>query len=320
MSDRTLEAIIKAVDQASPTFRTVADGAQKMGVAVETAGTVGATGLKQTEAASSRLRTAFEGMRGAGGSLAVVLSSVGELTGEVSRSAAEAGASEERLKTAVADTGASYEDYARQIEDAIAKGHDLAFSHEAVESALSNLVTITKDTGLALKDLSVAEDVARARGIDLGTAALAIGRAQEGNAAALTRLGFVVDHTATATQQLAAVQQQAAGQAEAFASTSQGAISRMGDSLHMLGVEIGGALGQFQPFLAMLPGLTAGGTLVARAFGELAEVFLKEGTEAEAAAVAEGELAVATEAAGVAAEETAVSVGILDVALGPVGL
>ena len=121
------------------------------------------------------------------------------------------------------------------------------FTGDELRSSLSALVTVTKDTKQAQTDQSAAEDLARARGIDLASATNIVIKAQEGNVGALKKLGIIVpavtknvddlkashqkftpeqlkaaqaaDKQATATAALAAIQKAAQGQAEAYAGT-----------------------------------------------------------------------------------------------------
>jgi hypothetical protein len=109
---------------------------------------------------------------------------------------------------------------------------------------------VTKDKTQATKDASEAEDLARARGVDLATATGILIKAQEGNVGALKKLGIEVpsvttavdalkaahikatpeqlaaakaaDKQATAVAALAAIHKAAAGQASAYAGTMAG--------------------------------------------------------------------------------------------------
>lgn len=96
------------------------------------------------------------------------------------------------------NAGASNQLYGQSIEGLLEKEARLkGFSDEDLASSFVRLVSATKDSKQAFDDLGIAENVARARHIDLANAALAISKAEQGSATALQRLGFVV-HPVTA--------------------------------------------------------------------------------------------------------------------------
>ncbi len=71
-------------------------------------------------------------------------------------------------------------------------------------------------------DLSLAEDLARAKGLDLTTASDDVTKALEGNYKAFKTLGITIPAHATQAQALAAIYANVKGQAEGYANTSQG--------------------------------------------------------------------------------------------------
>lgn len=102
------------------------------------------------------------------------------------------------LEQTTKDAGASNEIYGKTIESLLEKEARLkGFSDEDLASSFVRLVSATKDSKQAFDDLGIAENVARARHIDLANAALAISKAEQGSATALQRLGVVV-HPVTA--------------------------------------------------------------------------------------------------------------------------
>jgi hypothetical protein len=83
--------------------------------------------------------------------------------------------------------------YGQSVESLLEKEARLkGFSDEDLASSFIRLVSATGDAGKAFKDLGLAEDVARARHIDVGNAALALSRAEQGSTQSLSRLGVVV--------------------------------------------------------------------------------------------------------------------------------
>jgi hypothetical protein len=83
--------------------------------------------------------------------------------------------------------------YGQSVESLLEKEARLkGFSDEDLASSFIRLVSATGDAGKAFKDLGLAEDVARARHIDVSIAALALSRAEQGSTQSLSRLGVVV--------------------------------------------------------------------------------------------------------------------------------
>lgn len=107
------------------------------------------------------------------------------------------------LNQTTKDAGASNEIYGQSIESLLEKEARLkGFTDEDLASSFVRLVSATKDSKEAFNDLGLAEDVARARHIDLANAALAISKAEQGSATALQRLGIVVPSVTTAVDTL----------------------------------------------------------------------------------------------------------------------
>jgi hypothetical protein len=95
-----------------------------------------------------------------------------------------------KLETALKNGGSSYEEYASQIQAATDAQAKLGFNSADTESALATLTTSLKDPKVALKDLSLAADLAKYKNIDLTTASIAIAKAQEGQLRPLKQLGI----------------------------------------------------------------------------------------------------------------------------------
>jgi len=95
-----------------------------------------------------------------------------------------------KLETALKNGGTSYEEYATQIQAATDAQAKLGFNSAETESALATLTTSLKDPKVALKDLSLAADLAKYKNIDLTTASIAVAKAQEGNLRPLKQLGI----------------------------------------------------------------------------------------------------------------------------------
>jgi hypothetical protein len=102
---------------------------------------------------------------------------------------------------------------------------------DQLRPAMQRLAVSTKDTGEAQRLLSLALDISKGKGIELETVANALGRAQDGNTAALGRLGLGLSKTELSTLTFTEVQQKLSdlygGAAAANAETFQGKIDRL---------------------------------------------------------------------------------------------
>lgn len=187
--------------------------------------------------------------------------------GEAAQAAARDEASTARLAQAVMNAGKSYDELQPQLEERIKLGQQLAFTDDDTRAALSDLIVLTKDAGKALDLESLAMDIARAKSMDLEQATRLVERTYNGNAAAGERYGFVIRENSTATQALAQLQQQAAGQAETYAATNAAGIDRMKDAIAEWKEGIGAALGPAGQFIALLPGFATGIAGIATVLG-----------------------------------------------------
>jgi hypothetical protein len=149
---------------------------------------------------------------------------------------------------------------------------------DQLRPALQRLAVSTKSTEEAQKLLTLALDISAASGKDLETVANALGRAQDGNQAALGRLGLGLSKAELATLTFTEVQQKLAdlygGAAATNAETFQGKIDRLkvgfDEAKESLGTALLPAVEQFITFLnesgiptlnAFIAGLTGAGGL-----------------------------------------------------------
>ncbi len=140
------------------------------------------------------------------------------------KAAAEEDASIARLNAAISANTTITDEQTKQMDAAIEARQNLAFSDDALRDSLSRLVPRTGDVTKAIELQSIAMDFARLRGVDLSTASDLVGKVFSGNTSILSRYGFTVEKGATSTEALAMIQQAAAGQAEAYGDTTQGAL------------------------------------------------------------------------------------------------
>ena len=102
---------------------------------------------------------------------------------------------------------------------------------DQLRPAMQRLAVSTKDTEEAQRLLSLALDISKGRGLDLEQVANALGRAQDGNTAALGRLGLGLSKTELATLSFTEIQTKLSdlygGAAATNAETFQGKIDRL---------------------------------------------------------------------------------------------
>ena len=132
-----------------------------------------------------------------------------------------------RLYTTVQNSIQGWTGNTSAIEGYIAKQQDLAFADDILRDSLGFLVGQTKNLQEAQDLQSVAMDLARAKNIDLMLATKAVGKVDNDSIGILKKLGIEVTDQMTKEQALAAIRQQTAGQAEAYANTTAGAMSRL---------------------------------------------------------------------------------------------
>lgn len=150
---------------------------------------------------------------------------IGDVTGFL-MDAAEAAMEDEKSVTQLHATMRAnvpgWERYAAAIDDAAEKGLALAFSDDEVRGSLNRLIPYTKDVTEAIRLNALAMDIARAKNMSLEDAAALVGKAYTGQVSALKRAGIAIGNAKTSTEALGRAQESVAGQAEAYAATTEG--------------------------------------------------------------------------------------------------
>lgn len=108
------------------------------------------------------------------------------------------------------------------IEDFASAQARLGFEDDAVRQSIAQLVGITHDQEQAMRLTSLAEDLARSKGIDLAQATDIVTKAAQGNGKALKSLGVDIGDATDAAGMLDAIQKNVTGSAETWAATSEG--------------------------------------------------------------------------------------------------
>lgn len=187
---------------------------------------------------------------------------------EMTNAAAADEAAQAKLQAALEAAGVATGDYMTQVDAAIAQGQEKAFSDDQTREALQSLVTATGDLTTSTGLLTSAQDIARFANVDLATAADAVAKAQAGQDGPLRKLIPGLEKGASATDTLAAATAQAAGQADAYANSTQGMQDKAGDAFGELTETIGSI---FLPVLKeLLPALTP----ILQSFGKLVSALL----------------------------------------------
>lgn len=203
----------------------------KLGPEIERAGG------KAADSFAGRFRTAVLGPGFATGiGAGVTLGAIGMLSGAVSgladmladatRKAIEDEASQRKLAQTLQENVPSWDGATEAVEAFIRKGQDLAFGDDEIRESIGALATATGDVGEAMDISRTAMDLARLKSIDLKQATDIVAKAYAGNIGALRRILPWIDKNADATEALAAIQKAAEGQAESYASTTEGKLVR----------------------------------------------------------------------------------------------
>ena len=175
---------------------------------------------------------------------------------------------QKKLEQAIINAGAAQGDYMAVVDEAIAQGQDKAFSDSETRAGLESLVRATGSVTEATNLLGPAMDIARLAGVDLATASDAIAKAQNGQDGALAKMLPGLEKGATGMDTIANATKMAAGQADIFASSNEGAMAKAGDAMGELGETVGSAL--LPVFDALIPALLP----VVKTLGELIKAVL----------------------------------------------
>jgi hypothetical protein len=300
MSER-LQVVITGQNGVSRVFQEITRDATTMGAGVERASQTASQAITQFDetAAQSAAQTSarYEALGQAIGRIGLAFGAFDLLA---SRASGQAEASAARLQTAFQNAGFAVDDYQQQINQLNATGLHLGFDDEDVQDALARFVTTTKDVQQSIKDVALAEDIARGTGKSLAEATQIVNQAEAGRFRGLAQLGISLDSTATKQDYLAAAQQRYAGQADAYSQTSAAAFDRVKNSAENALEAVGGKLEGLQvPILALSSAATALGPL-AKGIKEIASAEELAAVGSEALSIAMGPVGIAIAAVAAA--------------------
>lgn len=109
-----------------------------------------------------------------------------------------------RMNAAFAASHVSAKAFAGGIDEAESKARKLGFTNEDVRGSLGSLIIATHDGHKAISDLAVAQDIARFKGVSLGSATKLLTMAMSGSQRATKQLGIDVPKVTTAQDALSA--------------------------------------------------------------------------------------------------------------------
>jgi hypothetical protein len=156
-------------------------------------------------------------------------SAIGGVTGFVEESVAayrEQQVASGRLSASLKANASDWIGNARALDDATKASMALGFTDTETANSIATLVAATHSQAQALHVLTVAQDLARFKGISLGEAAQALTAVEAGRARGLAMLGINVKDFATTEERLAAVEKVAGGQARTYADTDLGKLDK----------------------------------------------------------------------------------------------
>lgn len=161
--------------------------------------------------------------------------------------AAEDQAAQADLELAIKNTTNATDDQIAATEDWISKtAKATGVADDKLRPALEELVRVTGDLGEAQDLLGVAMDISAAKGLDLETVTIAMGKAALGNVGALGRLGIATrdaeGNMLSFEQVMAEANRTMGGAMETAAGTGQGALNRLQVQFDEAKESLGGAL------------------------------------------------------------------------------
>jgi hypothetical protein len=176
-------------------------------------------------------------------------------------------ASQVLLANTLKNTVPGWDGSTKAIEDYAAAQIELGFADDEIRASIGQLIGITHDETKAMELNTLAQDLARAKGIDLATATDIVTKAAQGNGRALKALGVDVGGATDAAGMLDAIQKNVTGSAEAWAETSEGqtavAQAKQGEAWEKIGRVVD------RIAMAVLPAVTAALTIVADVIDEV---------------------------------------------------
>lgn len=191
----------------------------------------------------NKFNDAFDKVAGKGGSaslfgnvaakgVAMGFNLIGDAIGGVTNALGDALAmaqedqvSQERLRVALENNVRAWDGNTAAVEEYVDAQTARGFADDQTREGLGQLVGITHNVVEAQNLLIVAEDLARAKGLDLATATDIVTKAAQGNGKALKALGIETAGATDATSLLNAIIKNTTGSADAYNQTLAGKVN-----------------------------------------------------------------------------------------------
>jgi phage-related protein len=178
-------------------------------------------------------------------------------------------AARQQLEAAIAATGGSWDDYEKQVEQAIVAQEKYGTSAAGTQDALRTLTQATGDPQKALQMLGIASDLAAAKHISLGTAAKQLSKTYGGSTKLLKEFGITTKGTGTEVQDLAdKLKGQAAASSDTFTGRLRALKTHIEDVAASFGQKYGPALQTAGVAMTGLGAAIEAGTAVSKVFKE----------------------------------------------------
>jgi hypothetical protein len=160
------------------------------------------------------------------------------------KAAIEDAAAQDKLATVVKNLKGDSDALVKTVEEQILKFQKVStFTDDQLRPAYQNLLVATKDVKQTQDLMTVAMDVAAAKGLDLETVTKAMAKAHDGNTGALSKLGIAVKDASGETlsfeQIMANATKTFGGSAQAAAETTSGKMQNLKRDLGELTEQIG---------------------------------------------------------------------------------
>lgn len=147
--------------------------------------------------------------------------------------------SQTKLAQALKNNIPNWSGSTKAVEEYASAQGKLGFTDDEVRDSLGQLIGITHDLTKAQELNTLAQELARAKGIDLATASDIVTKAAQGNGKALKGLGIDIKGATDAAGMLDAIQQNVKGSAEAWAATNEGKLAvsnvKVGEAMEKIG-------------------------------------------------------------------------------------
>jgi hypothetical protein len=214
-SDSELQIVIRAIDEASATLKTIASESNTAlgGMAAQTESAGMSFGHLEEHILASMvayrlLLGAVEGVKG------FFEDSIG--------GAMEAGDTLAQLRVNVENAGLSYKTLGPQVKTIAEEHTQLGYTVEETEQSLGKLLLTTGNYKDAVNLNNLAMDLARSKSIDLNTATVLVEQVMAGNTRVMKQYGISLDSATTSAEALTILQDKVKGSAAAAADTAAG--------------------------------------------------------------------------------------------------